>query len=174
MVLVLVGVGGVVSERPCNNVLLQVCPSCRAFFRRSVQSGYNATYFCIKDGHCEVGLKTRKNCQYCRYKKCESCGMKTTWVLTEQERKEKFEGRRKKKSGSPGDEAVDNPGLVNRVAISREELAQVGWLGMGWGGPGESVFITSPVSEGSLYGDYRGSIHSNRAETWVNLEWHSP
>ena len=24
----------------------QVCPSCRAFFRRSVQSGYNATYFC--------------------------------------------------------------------------------------------------------------------------------
>jgi hypothetical protein len=25
-----------------------VCPSCRAFFRRSVQSGYNNTYFCIK------------------------------------------------------------------------------------------------------------------------------
>ena len=64
----------------------KVCPSCRAFFRRSVQSGYNATYFCIKvgdswvvadrvsvifhikDGNCEVTLKTRKNCQYCRYK----------------------------------------------------------------------------------------------------------
>ena len=63
-----------------------MCPSCRAFFRRSVQSGYNATYFCIKvgdsgvvadrvsvifhikDGNCEVTLKTRKNCQYCRYK----------------------------------------------------------------------------------------------------------
>ena len=40
----------------------QVCPSCRAFFRRSVQSGYNATYFCIKDGNCEVTLKARKNC----------------------------------------------------------------------------------------------------------------
>ena len=48
--------------------VLQVCPSCRAFFRRSVQSGYNATYFCVKDGQCEVTLKTRKNCQYCRYK----------------------------------------------------------------------------------------------------------
>ena len=66
--------------------LKKVCPSCRAFFRRSVQSGYNATYFCIKvchswvvadrvslifhikDGNCEVTLKTRKNCQYCRYK----------------------------------------------------------------------------------------------------------
>ena len=56
--------------------------------------------------------------------------MKTTWVLTEQERKEKFEGRRKKKSGSPGEEAVDNPGLVNRVNISREELEQVGGLGL--------------------------------------------
>ena len=32
----------------------QVCPSCRAFFRRSVQSGYNATYFCVKDGSCQV------------------------------------------------------------------------------------------------------------------------
>ncbi len=29
-------------------MFVQVCPSCRAFFRRSVQSGYNATYFCIK------------------------------------------------------------------------------------------------------------------------------
>merc|ERR1712012_259769 len=55
----------------------QVCPSCRAFFRRSVQSGYNATYFCVKDGNCEVTLKTRKNCQYCRYKLCEAAGMKT-------------------------------------------------------------------------------------------------
>ena len=33
---------------------VEVCPSCRAFFRRSVQSGYNATYFCVKDGSCQV------------------------------------------------------------------------------------------------------------------------
>merc|ERR1711962_448245 len=62
----------------------QVCPSCRAFFRRSVQSGYNATYFCVKDGNCEVTLKTRKNCQYCRYKLCEAAGKKTT-LLSEEE-----------------------------------------------------------------------------------------
>merc|ERR1719357_2481288 len=69
----------------------EVCPSCRAFFRRSVQSGYNATYCCVRDGNCEVTLKTRKNCQYCRYKLCEAAGMKTTWVLTDEERKQKFE-----------------------------------------------------------------------------------
>merc|ERR1719422_1597419 len=102
----------------------QVCPSCRAFFRRSVQSGYNATYFCIKDGNCEVTLKTRKNCQYCRYKLCEAAGMKTTWVLTEEERKQKFEGRKKKrKSGSIDEEMVDDP--LARVGISSQELEEV-------------------------------------------------
>ena len=76
---------------------VQVCPSCRAFFRRSVQSGYNATYYCVKEGDCEVTLKTRKNCQYCRYRRCERAGMKTSWVLTEEERKLKFAGKGKKR-----------------------------------------------------------------------------
>ena len=76
---------------------MKVCPSCRAFFRRSVQSGYNATYYCVKEGDCEVTLKTRKNCQYCRYRLCEGAGMKTTWVLTEEERKLKFAGKGKKR-----------------------------------------------------------------------------
>merc|ERR1719336_3408691 len=72
----------------------QVCPSCRAFFRRSVQSGYNLSYCCVKSGDCVVTLRTRKNCQYCRYKRCLDVGMKTTWVLSEEERKKKFEGRK--------------------------------------------------------------------------------
>ena len=65
-----------------------------------MQSGYNATYFCVKDGNCEVNLKTRKNCQFCRYKLCEAAGMKTTWVLTEEERKLKFDGKGKKRRSS--------------------------------------------------------------------------
>jgi len=109
----------------------QVCPSCRAFFRRSVQSGYNATYFCVKDGNCEVTLKTRKNCQYCRYKLCEAAGMKTTWVLTDEERKQKFEGRGKRKScssespveeGRSGEEAST---AGRKVILSEEELSTV-------------------------------------------------
>jgi len=61
----------------------QVCASCRAFFRRSVTSGANKTYFCVKNGNCEVNSKTRKQCQFCRYRLCEEAGMKTSWVLTE-------------------------------------------------------------------------------------------
>merc|ERR1712002_859335 len=88
----------------------QACPSCRAFFRRSVQSGYNATYFCVKTGQCEVNLKTRKNCQSCRYKLCEAAGMKTTWVLTEEERKMKFDGKGKKRrsSSTSANQSEDN------------------------------------------------------------------
>merc|ERR1711962_402616 len=108
----------------------QVCPSCRAFFRRSVQSGYNATYFCVKDGNCEVTLKTRKNCQYCRYKLCEAAGMKTTWVLTDEERKQKFEGRGKRKSCSGDSQPEENKEEASTAGkkttlLSEEELSTV-------------------------------------------------
>lgn len=105
----------------------QVCPSCRAFFRRSVQSGYNSTYFCVKDGQCEVTLKTRKNCQYCRYKLCEEAGMKTTWVLTDEERKQKFEGRGKRKSGCDSEDRSDDQASTagRKLVISEEELLSV-------------------------------------------------
>merc|ERR1712209_324310 len=107
----------------------QVCPSCRAFFRRSVQSGYNATYFCVKDGNCEVTLKTRKNCQYCRYKLCEAAGMRTTWVLTDEERKQKFEGRGKRKSSgdSQPEENKEEASTAGKktTLLSEEELSTV-------------------------------------------------
>ena len=106
----------------------EVCPSCRAFFRRSVQSGYNATYCCVRDGNCEVTLKTRKNCQFCRYKLCLACGMKTTWVLTEEERKQKFEGRGKRKrvseDGGDGDN-IDGDLANTNNCINEEEMLEI-------------------------------------------------
>ena len=53
--------------------------------------------------------------------------MKTTWVLTEEERKQKFEGRKKKrKSGSIDEEMVDGAlDSMGRVVISLEELEEV-------------------------------------------------
>ena len=105
----------------------EVCPSCRAFFRRSVQSGYNATYCCVREGNCEVTLKTRKNCQFCRYKLCLACGMKTTWVLTEEERKQKFEGRRKGKRNSedPDGDNIDGDLANISTGITEEEMLEI-------------------------------------------------
>merc|ERR1719410_1465284 len=116
----------------------QVCPSCRAFFRRSVQSGYNLSYCCVKSGDCVVTLRTRKNCQYCRYKRCLDVGMKTTWVLSEEERKKKFEGRkitkkrrrRSQEEDGDQDEESDDPAAAAEEPhlISEAETLEVSEL----------------------------------------------
>ncbi|KAK7078458.1 hypothetical protein SK128_019399 [Halocaridina rubra] len=60
-----------------------VCDSCKAFFRRSVQSNTWDTFKCEKDGNCVITKSNRRACQYCRYQKCESVGMLKEWVMTE-------------------------------------------------------------------------------------------
>jgi len=82
------------------------CFSCRAFFRRSIQNKTAATYVCRRNKECEINLKTRKNCQFCRYQKCIEVGMKPTWVLTEEERTRRFRKVREKHT-------VDNPNSSN-------------------------------------------------------------
>jgi len=68
----------------------RVCPSCRAFFRRAVQSKYYEIFFCTKGESCEINLTTRKSCQFCRFKKCLESGMRIAWVLPDGERHRRF------------------------------------------------------------------------------------
>jgi len=68
----------------------RVCPSCRAFFRRAVQSKYYEIFFCAKGEKCEMNLNTRRSCQYCRFKKCLESGMRIAWVLPDGERARRF------------------------------------------------------------------------------------
>ncbi len=67
------------------------CNSCRAFFRRSVQSGNYAKFACRGLGGsgvmCETKSKSWKSCQWCRFQKCLAAGMKPSWVLTERDRR---------------------------------------------------------------------------------------
>ena len=58
---------------------------------------------------------------------CERSGMKTTWVLTEEERKKKFEERRKPRKPRSGssDETGDGGTIPARVGMSAEELLEV-------------------------------------------------
>ena len=46
-------------------------------------SRYSDIYKCSKGGHCQITLKTRKNCQFCRFQACEKAGMKRSWVLAD-------------------------------------------------------------------------------------------
>jgi len=78
----------------------QVCASCRAFFRRAVQSGCHVSFCCVnKSDSCAITVLTRKNCQFCRYEKCLFSGMRPNWILSEEERVRRFHGRRKRKNG---------------------------------------------------------------------------
>ncbi|CAF3052897.1 unnamed protein product [Rotaria sp. Silwood2] len=72
------------------------CESCKAFFRRSVQCHRYQNYKCSNDARCPVNIVTRKVCQFCRYTKCTTIGMKPKWVLSDQEREEKYGSRRKR------------------------------------------------------------------------------
>lgn len=66
------------------------CFSCRAFFRRSLQNKTAAKYICRRKSTCDINVNTRKNCQYCRYMKCLAIGMNPNYVLSEDERKQRF------------------------------------------------------------------------------------
>ncbi|XP_068207709.1 vitamin D3 receptor B-like [Palaemon carinicauda] len=82
----------------CNHFGAICCDSCKAFFRRSVQSRVFDTFFCIKEGKCDV-YRNRKSCQACRFKRCQDIGMDISLVMNENERKalmsRKLERRRK-------------------------------------------------------------------------------
>ena len=78
----------------------QVCASCRAFFRRSVQSKYYEIFQCKFEKRCRITLQTRKTCQFCRFKKCLEAGMKPSWVLSDEERNRRFNKLNKLKSSN--------------------------------------------------------------------------
>ena len=58
---------------------------------------YFEDYKCSYAGECKMNMSTRKVCQFCRYKNCLLIGMKTKWVLSDDERHQKYGNRRKQK-----------------------------------------------------------------------------
>jgi len=81
------------------------CFSCRAFFRRSIQNNTYGTYQCRRTKACAITLKTRRNCQWCRYQRCLAVGMKPSWVLSSDERERRF--RKNKDKAGRGKKAVN-------------------------------------------------------------------
>lgn len=50
------------------------CEGCKGFFKRTVRK--DLTYACREDRNCMIDKRQRNRCQYCRYQKCLSMGMK--------------------------------------------------------------------------------------------------
>ncbi|XP_014247789.1 retinoic acid receptor RXR-like isoform X2 [Cimex lectularius] len=60
------------------------CEGCKGFFKRTVRK--DLSYACREDKQCLVDKKQRNRCQYCRYQKCLSMGMKREAVQEERQR----------------------------------------------------------------------------------------
>ena len=85
-------------------------------------------------------MKTRRNCQWCRYQRCLAVGMKPSWVLSSDERERRFRKNRdkkqqKKESGgvspppqSPG-QAVVLPNLPHQLLTVKTDLFPVSTTG---------------------------------------------
>jgi len=50
------------------------CEGCKGFFKRTVRK--DLSYACREDKSCVIDKRHRNRCQYCRYQKCLSMGMK--------------------------------------------------------------------------------------------------
>merc|ERR1719188_2452415 len=60
------------------------CEGCKGFFKRTVRK--ELTYACREDKQCLIDKRQRNRCQYCRYHKCLSMGMKREAVQEERQR----------------------------------------------------------------------------------------
>lgn len=50
------------------------CEGCKGFFKRTVRK--NLSYACREENKCIIDKRQRNRCQYCRYQKCLTMGMK--------------------------------------------------------------------------------------------------
>lgn len=60
------------------------CEGCKGFFKRTVRK--DLTYACREERNCIIDKRQRNRCQYCRYMKCLSCGMKREAVQEERQK----------------------------------------------------------------------------------------
>ena len=97
----------------------RVCVSCRGFFRRSVQSRQHPLFRCAYAGDCKVDSTARRSCKFCRFKKCLAAGMKTSWVMSDQERRDRVARRCGAGSPSSSPSAATSPGAL--VALVRND-----------------------------------------------------
>lgn len=152
------------------------CYSCRAFFRRGV--GASDQYQCTYGQKCKITLKSRKQCQYCRFQKCLEIGMKPTWVMTDEEKKEKREKTIKRKQLPPAmpkiklqamlqgedqtqyEQRMREERIQSRLARKRRPTPGEVLSGNSVTSPGSSGGYASPLNLAENSSQYDGSENS--------------
>lgn len=106
------------------------CEGCKGFFKRTVRK--DLTYTCRDLRDCTIDKRQRNRCQYCRYQKCLTAGMKREAV---QEERQKHKDKNGDPIGSPnvtGNNTLNDQSLLND---DMEEVETVTFL------PDEKLFL---------------------------------
>ncbi|XP_005110811.1 retinoic acid receptor RXR isoform X2 [Aplysia californica] len=109
------------------------CEGCKGFFKRTVRK--DLTYACRDDKQCMIDKRQRNRCQYCRYMKCLSMGMKREAVQEERQRvKEKGDGEPESTSGANNDMPVEqileaehavDPKIDNYMDVQKDPVLNI-------------------------------------------------
>ncbi|CAF1226951.1 unnamed protein product [Rotaria magnacalcarata] len=62
------------------------CESCKTFFRRNAFRDMSQLT-CRFSGSCVINIQTRRQCTYCRLKKCFDIKMRKDWIRTDEEKR---------------------------------------------------------------------------------------
>ena len=73
------------------NFSVITCMCCKAFFRRNALYGLSALQCRYLSDNCVINSKSRRDCSYCRLKKCFDVGMKKELILSEEAKQIKRE-----------------------------------------------------------------------------------
>ncbi|XP_014205301.1 retinoic acid receptor RXR-alpha-B [Copidosoma floridanum] len=73
------------------------CEGCKGFFKRTVRK--DLSYACREEKRCLIDKRQRNRCQYCRYQKCLTMGMKREAV---QEERQRTKERERDAAAAPG------------------------------------------------------------------------
>lgn len=115
------------------------CEGCKGFFKRTVRK--DLTYACRENRNCIIDKRQRNRCQYCRYQKCLTCGMKREAVQEERQRGARNAAGRLSASGG----GSSGPGSVG--GSSSQGGGGGGGVSGGMGsGNGSDDFMTNSVS----------------------------
>ena len=150
------------------------CYSCKAFFRRAVQNGKEASYKCKAGSECEVSQQTRRGCQKCRFEKCLRVGMTASWVLSEEQCQIRFGKGKSKRKVIPGsleetEEPSDKLSHSDLATFSQQDQTSIDSLLAAYEASKEKISF-SDANESMLRGisRLRGAYSASEMNDMVN------
>ncbi|CAF2816099.1 unnamed protein product [Rotaria sp. Silwood2] len=95
------------------------CQPCKAFFRRNALRDMSQLK-CHQSGSCDINIRTRRMCPYCRLKKCFDIKMRKELILSEEEKKSRYAMKLAKQHKKINDRSNDQKSLAIVPTVLRK------------------------------------------------------